>query len=148
MIDRFHEILQELGKVFDLDLETDRNHACAIQVRQGLIVQLQSDLEQEKLLIISKIVEIPPGKFREHVLCEALKANTRPGPIIGIFAYIVRINQLVLFQQYPFDILTAERLAGLLGPFIQTAEKWRDAILAGHAGPPSGHAPSFQGMRP
>lgn len=150
MIDRFDEILQSLGKVFDLDLRSDRNNACAIQIRQGLIVQLQSDPAMEKLLICSKVVEIPPGKFRENVLKEALKMNARPDPIVGIFSYIAKINQLVLFQQYPFDILTGERLAGLLGPFIQTAEKWRAAILSGSPAPPpeiSSFSPSL-GLRP
>lgn len=147
MIDRFDEILQNLGKVFDLDLRADRNHACAIQIKQGLIVQLQCDAAQENLLIASKVVELPPGKFRENVLKEALKANAKLDPIVGIFAYIAKINQLVLFQQYPFDVLTSERLAGLLGPFIQTAEKWKNAILAGQPAPPPSEISSLYAMK-
>jgi hypothetical protein len=142
MIDRFDEILHSLGEEFGLPLHSDRNHACAIQVKQGLIVQLESDSAQEKLLIASQIVEVPPGKFRENVLKEALKQNALPDPRIGTFAYIGKINQLVLFQYYPFDILSAQRLAGLLGPFIQTAEKWREAISSGNTAPQS-EAPSF-----
>jgi len=136
MIDRFEDILQGLGQEFDLPLHTDKHHACAIRVKAGLIVQLEKDPAQERLLIASQVVEVPPGKFRENVLKEALKANGLPDPRVGVFAYIAKINQLVLFQYYPFDILTPQRLAGLLGPFIQTAEKWREAIEAGSASPP------------
>jgi Tir chaperone protein (CesT) family len=137
MIDRFN----------DLTLQADRHHACAIQIKQGLIVQLESDSAQEKLLIASQIIEVPPGKFRENVLKEALKMNALPDPLIGIFCYIGKINQLVLFQYYPFDILTAQRLAALLGPFIQTAEKWRDAIARGDSAPRSEYPPPPRGAR-
>jgi hypothetical protein len=143
MIDRFHEILQLLGGELGLTLHTDRNHACALQINEGLIVQLESDAAQEKLLIASQIIEVPPGKFRENVLKEALKANALPDPRIGTFAYIAKINQLVLYQYYPFDILNAQRLAGLLAPFIQTAEKWREAITSGSPAPPQLETPSF-----
>lgn len=135
MIDRFQEILHHLSAELDLPLQTDKHHACAIQIRQGLIVQLESNAEQEKLLIASQIINLPPGKFRENVLREALKTNAKPDPRIGILSYIPKVNQLVLFQTYPFDILTAERLVALLGPFIQMAEKWRRAIETGQAAP-------------
>lgn len=135
MIDRFQEILQHLSEELNLDLIPDRNHACAIQVKQGLIVQLESDAEQENLLMASQLIDVPPGKFRENVLREALKANAKPDPRIGILSYIPKINQLVLYQTYPFEILTAERLVGLLGPFIQMAEKWRKAIDSGQTAP-------------
>jgi len=138
MIDRFEEILQLFGQSLNLPLESDRNHACAIQIKQGLIVQLQSDPSQTKLLIGCKIIEVPPGKFRENVLKEALKANGLPDPRVGIFAYIAAINNLFLFQEYPFDILTTgERVASLISPFIKTATEWRVAIQAGDPGPRS-----------
>jgi hypothetical protein len=147
MIDRFNEILYALGQEFDLPLMADKNHACAIQVREGLIVQLESDQSQEKLLIACQIVEVPPGKFRENVLKDALKANALADPRIGIFSYIIPINQLVLFQYYPFDILTPQRLAHLLGPFIQMAEKWRDAIERGNSSPTIDLPPPPHGLR-
>jgi hypothetical protein len=147
MIDRFQEILHALGEELNIPLEPDRNHACAIQVKPGLIVQLESDLSQEKLLILSPIIEVPPGKFRENVLREGLKSNALPDPRIGILSYIPKINKLVLFQYYPFDILTAERLAGLLGAFIETAGKWRDAITTGNSGPLPENVP-LHGFRP
>ena len=137
MLDRFDELIQGLSKEFDLPLHVDKNHACAIQIRKGLIVQLQSDAAQEKLLITCKIVEVPPGKFRENVLREALKANNSADPIVGIFSFVNQTSHLFLFQNYPFDLLNAERIASLIGPFFETAEKWKKAIESGLPGPPS-----------
>ncbi len=135
MTDRFEELLHELGKLFGLPLKPDKSHFCALQIKQGLKVQFQTDTAFEKLLIASKIGELPAGKFREDVLKEALKANGLTDPRAGVFAYIRANNQLVFFQRYPFDILNGERLAGLLGPFIETAERWKSAIDAGQSAP-------------
>jgi len=124
-----------LGKLLGLPLHTDKNNACALQIKKGIIVQLQPDESLEKILIASKISEVPPGKFRENVLKEALKANGYPDPRIGTFSFLPSTNTLVLFQQYPIDILTGERLAGLIVPFFDLAEQWRVAILNGKPGP-------------
>ncbi|HEY4254763.1 MAG TPA: CesT family type III secretion system chaperone [Chlamydiales bacterium] len=135
MIDRFEELLAELGVQLDLPLKSDRNHFCTLQIGPNLLIQLQTDAAFEKLLIISKVAEIPPGKFRENILKEALKANGKKDPRVGVFAYLTQINQLVLFQRYPFDLLNGERLAELLGPFIETAENWKKAIASGRSAP-------------
>ncbi len=135
MIDRFEEVLRLFGNCLDLPLHIDKNNACAIQVK-GIIIQMQTDPSQEKLLIGCKIVEVGPGKFRENVLREALKANDLPDPKVGTFAYIIAINALFFFQEYPFDILTTgERVASLIGPFIKTCTDWRNAIQNGQAAP-------------
>jgi hypothetical protein len=138
MIDRFDEILRLFGNCLDLPLHIDKNNACAIQVKQGLIIQLQSDPSQQNLLIGCKIIEVGPGKFRENVLKEALKANGLPDPRVGTFAYIAAINTLFLFQEYPFDILTTgERIASLIGPFVKTCSDWKNAIEHGLSAPSS-----------
>lgn len=137
MLDRFDELIQGLSKEFGLPLHVDKNHACAIQIRKGLVVQLQSDAAQEKLLLTCKIIEVPPGKFRENVLREALKANNSPDPIVAIFSFVNQTSHLFLFQNYLFDLLNGERIASLIGPFFETAEKWKKAIESGLPAPPS-----------
>jgi hypothetical protein len=144
MLDRFGALIQSLSEVFGLPLYVDANHACAIQIRRGLIVQLQPDPPQEHLLLLSKIGEIPPGKFRELVFVEALKANGMPDPIVGIFSFASKTGHLVLFQRYPFDILTGERTAALIVPFLQKAEQWKGALESGRPSPfdtPHSHPP-------
>jgi hypothetical protein len=137
MIGQFEELLQALSKVFAIDLHIDRHNACSIQIQPHLIIQLQLDTSQENLWIFSKLIDTPPGKFRENILKEALKANALPDPRAGTLAYLAATNQLALFQTYPLSILNGERLGGLIGSFLELADSWRKAILSGQSSPPS-----------
>jgi len=149
MIDQFEELLSALGHVFHLPLHIDKHHACSIQIHHQLTIQLKPDPSLENLILFSKIIEIPPGKFRENVLKEALKANSSPDPRVGIFGYIASANQLALFQRYPFRILNGERLAGIVGAFLEFSETWRKAIEGGFpAPPPSVSLPPPMGLKP
>lgn len=141
MTNQFEELLHELGKIFHLELHIDRSHACSIQMGDGLTVQLQPDMSQENLWIFSKLVEIPPGKFRENIFRETLKANALSDPRIAIFGYLANTNHLALFQKYPFAILNGERLAGLIGSFVEMAETWIKALASGQAAPPNPFGP-------
>jgi hypothetical protein len=135
VIDRFEETLRLFGNSLDLPLHIDKNGACAILV-QGIVIQLQPNSTQEKLIVGCKIMEINPGRFRENVLKEALKANALADPRVGIFAYIGSINTLFLFQEYPFDLLVSgERIASLVSPFIKTCADWKQAVQNGQASP-------------
>lgn len=135
MISRFEEILDQLGHVFELKLHVDRQNACSIQITPRLIIQLQLDISQEHLWIFTKIAETPPGKFRENILKETLKANALPDPRAGIFGYILPTNQLAQFQKYPLQILNGEILGGIIGAFLEMAEIWQEAILSGQSAP-------------
>lgn len=96
MIDRFPELLQELATELDIDLYPDKRGACKLVTEDGLHVQMEVDVRQESLLIASFICEIPPGKFRENILRDALKSNG-PFPKNGTLAYSERNNKLTLF---------------------------------------------------
>ena len=135
MINPFEELLHALGKVFHLALHIDRVNACSIQVHEGLIIQLQLDASQENLWIFAKLIEVPPGKFRENVLREALKANALPDPRTGIFGYVNSTNHLALSQKYPLSVLNGERLSGFLGAFLEMADSWCTAIANGQPAP-------------
>lgn len=127
MTSSFQELLEELGKVLRLSLHVDKHHACSIQF-PPMTVQLQPDLPQENLYLFSKIVELPPGKFRENVLSDALKANSLPDPRAGIFGYIAISNHLALYQIYPLTILNGERLANFLGGFLEIGLTWHKKV--------------------
>ena len=132
MIGAFEELLEELGKIFHLLLHIDHMNACSIQVSENLTIQLEPDMAQENLWIFCKVIEIPPGKFRENVLRDALKANGLPDPRIGHFGYIENTGHLALFQKYPLNILNGERLAGFIGAFLEMAARWQKGIANGH----------------
>jgi hypothetical protein len=135
MTDPFETLIHELGISLKVPLHVDKHHACTLKVHQKLNVQLQVDAALEKLWIASFICELLPGKFRENVLCEALKANDLPDPRTGIFGYISINNRLTLHQGYPFSSLDGEKLAMYVAGFIEYADLWRETIENGQTSP-------------
>lgn len=135
MTSDFEELLTELGQFLHLDLHPDIYNACTIQMHPFLTIQLQLDGTQENLWLFSPLCETPPGKFRENILKEALKTNDQPEPCAGILGYISSTNELALYHSFPIHILNGERLAGILGAFLEMAESWQDAIKGGQSTP-------------
>ncbi len=134
MTDRFSELLSELGKILGLSLSPDKYNACTIEL-PPLFIQLELSDTQENLFLFTKIIDLPPGKFRENVLAEALKANALPDPRPGVFGYFAMTNHLTLHQTYPVHILNGERLAGLFGSFFEWGELWHKSIQRGETSP-------------
>ncbi|MBS0625468.1 MAG: CesT family type III secretion system chaperone [Verrucomicrobia bacterium] len=135
MIDRFTELIQQLGQYLEMDLHVDHHHACSLKIRDKVQIQLQLDAAQEKLLVASFAIEVPPGKFRENVLKEALKTNALPDPRPAIISYLDRNNRLVLHLMLPLEILNGERLASYFGTFLEQVEAWIKAIEGGQVAP-------------
>ena len=134
-MDRFEEILWDLGELIDMPLHADENRACKLVIDEKLPVQLEMDMNQDMLMVGSFICEIPPGKFRANVLKEALKANGTRVYGHGILSYVERNNSLVMFDHLYAKGLTGETLAAYLETFIPYANSWRDAIETGTALP-------------
>lgn len=133
--DPFEILIQELSASLNVPLHVDRNRACALNIHRQFTVQLQLDSAQEKLIIAAFICELAPGKFRENVLAEALKANYLPDPRTGILGYLAPQNRLTLHQHYPFASMTAQDLAMIVAGFIDYAQLWKDAIDQGQISP-------------
>lgn len=147
MTDRFSDLLSELGKIFQIPLALDKYNACSINV-PPLTIQLQLDPTQENLFLFTKIIELPPGRFRENVLCEALKANGLTDPRSGVFSYFAHTNHLTFYQTYPLSILSGERLSGLFGAFYEMGESWYSSIQNGQAAPSTATKPPPFGIKP
>lgn len=133
-MDRFEEVLKELGRIINVPLHPDKNRLCRLNVNNVLHVQLESDESKERILIATFICDVPAGKFRENILKEALKANY-PYPRIGTLAYSERNNKLTLFEYVPYPNLKVEKLADLFADFLARADSWRVAIERGQTAP-------------
>jgi hypothetical protein len=131
MIDRFEELLNELGTELGITLHPDRKGACKLKINEALHVQIECDAHQENLLIATFICDIPPGKFRENILKDALKSNG-PFPLNGTLAYSDRNNKLVLFSYFRLANLTGKQLAEFLNSFVDKANNWRIGVETGH----------------
>jgi hypothetical protein len=133
VIDQFQEVLVSLGQQLGLPLHPDKMGACRLNVRNLFSIQLEYEPARERILIASFLCDIPPGKLRENILRDALKANF-PYPELGSFGYSERNNKLSLFFYLSLHGLTGVKLAALLSTFIEKATKWKQAVELGQTG--------------
>lgn len=130
--DLFEVLLQELGKAMNIeDLTPDSNNTCLIRFKVGLDIQIEPWQKGEFLLIGCPVAVIPPGRFRENVFREALKANALPLPRYGAFAYVASSQKLVLYSMLSLRELTGEKIAAFLAPFMEKALTWKQTIDRG-----------------
>jgi hypothetical protein len=129
-MDRFEQLLRELGEIINVPLHPDKRRACKLNINNVLHIQLECDEFKEKMLMATFIHDIPPGKYRENLLKEALKANGLY-PHTSTFAYSERNNKLALFEYLFLQNLTGGKIADALANLIEKAEIWRLAIERG-----------------
>jgi Tir chaperone protein (CesT) family len=130
MIDRFEELINELSLQLGIPLHPDKIGACTLQTKDGFEVQLECDRLQEKLLIVAFICDVPPGKLRENVFKDALKANG-PYPQHGILSFSESNNKLALFAALPFTYLSGHTLCEFLNAFLDKASQWKNGVETG-----------------
>jgi len=141
----FSDLIFELGEYIGEDLKADDHNACCLQINQILKVQIELDAPSPRILLISLITELPPGKFRENILRDGLKANYLAEEKIGTLSYLERENCLVLFHYIFTPSITKEILHENLIKFIERATAWYNAIESGRSSPDSGEIPqSFE----
>lgn len=136
--ENFATILDDLGKIMNMRLAPDSHGACQIKSSTGLMVHMEPDSAGERLMIISDLGVPTPGRYRENLFREALKANGLPMPRQGVFSYSKKKDSLVLFDSLFLNELTGQKVADFLTTFMQKADLWRQAI-------PKGEVPSFTG---
>lgn len=127
----FGALLEELGQIMKMKLAPDKHNSCLIRYPNGLTVQIDQDTAADEIIVVATIGTSPPGRYRESLFKEALKANGLPPPQPGAFAYSKKTDSLVLYGHISLKELTGQRLADYLTPLIQRAELWRNAIGRG-----------------
>ena len=131
MIDQFEALLKDLSPLVGTALHIDKTGGCKLSVNHSLHVNLQCDPKDRRLLMASFIGEIPPGKFRENLLKDALRAN-EASPFHEVLGYSERNNQLALFSYTSFEYLSADKLYQQLKQFVAKANEWKVAIETGN----------------
>ena len=125
----FEQLIESLSKSLGFALQVEKGSICRLIVQGSLKVQLEYEPSLERFLIASFPCELPPGKFREDVLKEALKVNSSLDRK-GVLAYSVKNNSLAYFL-YVSDKLDHNAIFETLLQFIETAETWKSAIESG-----------------
>lgn len=143
----FEEYIQKLGQALETSLHAEKGYLCKIRIDGSLRVQIEHEPAEERILIASFLCELPPGKFREDLLKEALKANDALD-LLGIFAYSSKNNSLTYFL-YLSDKIQFEEFSQSFLQWLEVAKKWKSAVETGNifqisqSHPPS---PSFFGL--
>lgn len=132
MKEMIETVLNDLGVEIDFPLNLDENGSCSIIIDDKLTVQIEAF--ESEMLIGTFLTEIPPGKFRENVFTQTLKANHLI-PRRGTFAFNEISSQLTLFLFTPLPKLTASALHTILEGFVETAFLWKNAIESGQNSP-------------
>lgn len=126
----FEDLITDFGKELNIPLHLDKIGCCLLNVNGTLRVQIEFVESREAVLIASHIADLIPGKVRENVLKDALKANHEYGHK-SIFAYSAKNNKISLFTYIPQTIVTPHLLASTFQAFVQKADEWRQAIDTG-----------------
>lgn len=125
MKEQFSQIIEDLGKLLEIELNLDPNNSCDILVEETISIQIEEN-DQDEVVIGSFLGELDAGRFREEALHNALITNTLSHE--GVFAYNEPNNQLTYFTLLPIKDLTAIRLQETLAAFSVVALNWHEAI--------------------
>jgi len=136
--DKFGLLLEDLGKALRIKLSPDKNSACVIRFKNGIQVQIEMESQGDHIILCADLGTITPGRFRENIFREALKANGLPIPSQGIFAYSKKNESLVLFDRLPLEDLSGIKLADFITKLVQKGDLWKSSIARGEV-------PSFMG---
>jgi hypothetical protein len=127
----FEALLDEVGHALKIpDLHSDRNSSCLIDMGKGIKIQLEIHSRKEEFVLGADLGPIPPGRYRENLFIEALKANGMTNNV-GVLAYSAKTDHLILFQTLNLRDLTGERIASEMGLFLEKAKIWKEAMEKG-----------------
>lgn len=132
---KFAILLEDLSKHLSMNLKPDENQSCLLVIQNKIEVQLELDPTETYLIIGSILGELPSGRFRSDCLMAALKANARPYPLLGTFAYSRKLNSLVLFEKIETAIFDTNNILSILTPFIKKGIAWKEALDEGRSHP-------------
>lgn len=125
----FEQLLSGISRTLGLSLFAERGYICKLSFHGTLKVQLEHESSLGRVLIACFPAEIPPGKLREDILKEALKAN-HSFDRLGNFAYSSKNNSLAYFAYVP-DSESPEVFSEILLNFAETGKNWKAAIETG-----------------
>ncbi|NGX28842.1 MAG: hypothetical protein K940chlam1_01030 [Candidatus Anoxychlamydiales bacterium] len=134
MQNKFQDLIESLADHLSQDLYVDKNGACVIVFDDVIKVQLELDQTSQNLIVFSSVCELPPGKFREKVLLDALKANDK-FPYVAILSFFEPDSSLALHNFLDFRSLKVDVLASYLSTFVELCFLYKDAINSGQTSP-------------
>ncbi len=131
----FDELLLALSEYLDIDIEPDIKGGCCLKINEKFDIQIELDSLREKIFFVAFLYELSPGKYREDVLKNALKANFIHENPQGILCYMNKQNKLCLFHTLILQDTTAEKFNQTFQVFYEKAVIWNEALHSGQLSP-------------
>ena len=130
-MNRFEELIEELARILNIPLRAEKGMLCKINIDGNFSVHLQYDQNEDLVMMGAMIIEIPPGRFRENVLKEALKVNDT-FPRFGTMCFSEKGNKLAIYDHVSFEGLSPDIFNKKLDSFIEYCYEWYNAVLSGN----------------
>lgn len=128
----FESLLKDLGEKINItQLESTRNNNITLTLKGKNNVVLELHKTQPFLIISFDIAEIPPSRYRENVLREALKFNGLNKIHAGIFAFSKKSQKLILFDMLPLDEISGEKVLSIMMDLTNKVSVWKEALNRG-----------------
>lgn len=127
----FEQLLKELGIILNLSLRPDPHQACLLQFENNITVQIEYDIDANRILFGSQLAKLNAGPYREKILKEAMKSNGTIDYGKGILAHSEKNDTLIMFCYISTFQLTGSILAQHLEHFLQQIRLWIDALQHG-----------------
>lgn len=131
----FEELMEGLSEKVNRDLQIDKNGRVVLRIKDQINIQFEVDKTREEILIAAFVEELPPGKFREHILRDALKANSLYPEKHSILSYMQKENYLMIHQKFSMDQVTFEKFYESIQNISLRAFSWYEAIDNGRSCP-------------
>jgi Tir chaperone protein (CesT) family len=128
----FEDLIHSLGVMMEIPLKADQHQSCLITFQENdLAIQIDLDVNGDRILIGSQLGRITPGTYRERIFAEALRVNGTVTSPKGILSFSEKNDTLVLFQFLNLAFLTGEKLHAFLQQFREHASIWKLALARG-----------------
>ena len=122
------DVIKTLEESLDTELFLDGKKTCNILINDKITIQIELDKNTHSVVLGSPIFELPPGKFKEIVLKNALKSNFGKEKEIGILTFVPKSSVLYLYDFLPLDFLGTEQIYPFFFNFIQKAILWKENL--------------------
>ncbi len=128
-------LIAQLSERLKREIYPDINNIVVLLIEKRVKIHIEIDSMEEFITIGAFITELPPGKFRENILKDALKSNFDEHKNPGILSYMARENVLALHSKFALSGLTIDSLMQSLKHLTKRARLWQDAINEGRTSP-------------
>jgi len=131
----YKELIADLSDRLGEDLFPDIHGVVTLIVEKRVKFHIESDSVEEFMILGATISELPPGKFRENILKDALKANSRINVNPGVLSYAGRENLLVIHTKLFIQGTSVDEMILRIKQLTSRAKKWMGAINEGRSCP-------------